>query len=74
MILPGASVLKKGPFQFMRHPNYTIVTLELLVLPLMFNAFITVVVFSLLNLWMLSVRIPIKEAALSEDTDYKQVF
>jgi len=74
MILPGASVVKKGPFQFMRHPNYTIVALELLVIPLMFNAFITVLVFSLLNLWMLSVRIPIEEAALSEDTNYKEVF
>lgn len=74
MILPGASVVKKGPFQFMRHPNYTIVALELVVLPLMFNAFITVIVFSLLNLWMLSVRIPVEEAALSEDTDYEQVF
>lgn len=74
MILPGASVVKKGPFQFMRHPNYTIVALELLVIPLMFNAFITAVVFSLLNLWMLSVRIPIEEAALSEDTNYKEVF
>ncbi|MFC4354995.1 isoprenylcysteine carboxyl methyltransferase family protein [Chryseomicrobium palamuruense] len=74
MILPGASVVKKGPFRFMRHPNYTIVALELLVIPLMFNAFITVFVFSLLNLWMLSVRIPIEEAALSEDTNYKEVF
>lgn len=74
MILPEVSVVKKGPFQFMRHPNYTIVALELVVIPLMFNAFITVVVFSVLNLWMLSVRIPIEEAALSEDTDYKQVF
>lgn len=74
MILPGASVVKKGPFQFMRHPNYTIVALELLVLPLMFNAFITALVFTLLNLYMLSVRIPIEEAALSEGTNYREVF
>lgn len=74
MILPGASVVKKGPFQFMRHPNYLIVAIELLVIPLMFNAFMTVLVFSLLNLWMLSVRIPIEEAALSEGTNYKEVF
>jgi methyltransferase len=74
MILPGASVVKKGPFQYMRHPNYTIVALELLVLPLMFNAFITALVFTLLNLYMLSVRIPIEEAALCEGTNYKEVF
>jgi methyltransferase len=74
MILPGASVIRKGPFQFMRHPNYTIVALELLVLPLMFNAFITALVFTLLNLIMLSVRIPIEEEALCEGTNYKEVF
>lgn len=74
MILPGASVVKKGPFQFMRHPNYTIVALELLVIPLLFNAFITALVFSLLNMWMLSVRIPIEEAALTEETNYTEVF
>lgn len=74
MILPGASVVKKGPFQMMKHPNYAIVALELVVIPLLFNAFITVLVFSLLNMWMLSVRIPIEEAALAEDTNYKEVF
>ncbi|MET0785316.1 MAG: isoprenylcysteine carboxylmethyltransferase family protein [Paenisporosarcina sp.] len=74
MILPGASVVRKGPFQFMRHPNYTIVAIEILVLPLMFNAFITALVFTFLNLYMLSVRIPIEEAALCEGTNYKEVF
>ena len=74
MILPGASVVRKGPFQFMRHPNYTIVCIEILVLPLMFNAYITALVFTLLNLYMLSVRIPIEEAALREGTNYEEVF
>ena len=74
IILPGADVVKKGPYQFIRHPNYVIVATELLVLPLLFSAYFTAVVFSLLNLWMLSVRIPIEEKALKEVTNYKEEF
>ena len=74
MILPGAEVVKKGPYRFLRHPNYVIVTTELLVLPLLFGAYFTAIIFSLLNLWMLSVRIPTEEKALMEATNYKEKF
>ena len=74
IILPGADVVKKGPYKFIRHPNYVIVATELLVLPLLFSAYFTAIVFSLLNLWMLSVRIPIEEKALKEATNYKEEF
>ncbi|QUW23181.1 isoprenylcysteine carboxyl methyltransferase [Sporosarcina sp. Marseille-Q4063] len=74
IILPGADVVKKGPYQFIRHPNYVIVATELLVLPLIFNAYFTAIVFSILNIWMLSVRIPTEEKALKEVTNYKEKF
>ena len=74
LILPGADVVKKGPYQFIRHPNYVIVTTELLVLPLLFSAYFTAIIFSLLNLWMLSVRIPAEEKALKKATNYKERF
>lgn len=74
IILPGVNVVKKGPYQFMRHPNYVIVTTELLVLPLLFSAYFTAIIFSLLNLWMLSVRIPTEEKALKGATNYKEKF
>lgn len=74
IILPGANVVRKGPYQFIRHPNYVIVAIELLVLPLLFSAYFTAIVFSLLNLWMLSVRIPTEEKALKEVTNYKEEF
>lgn len=74
IILPGANVVKNGPYQFMRHPNYVIVTTELLVLPLLFSAYFTAIVFSLLNIWMLSVRIPAEEKALKEATNYEEKF
>ncbi|MDV6378054.1 isoprenylcysteine carboxyl methyltransferase [Sporosarcina sp. GW1-11] len=74
LILPGATVQKKGPYRWIRHPNYVIVTTELLVLPLLFSAYFTVALFFVLNLWMLSVRIPAEERALRELTNYTEVF
>lgn len=74
IILPGADVVRKGPYQFIRHPNYLIVTIELLALPLLFNAYATAILFSLLNIWILSVRIRAEEQALKEATNYKAKF
>ena len=74
LVLPGAHVVKKGPFHFIRHPNYVVVTSEIIIIPLMFEAYFTAIVFTLLNIVILSVRIPKEEAALREVTDYKEVF
>lgn len=71
IILPGAEVVVKGPYSFMRHPNYLVVCLEIAVLPLMFQAFITAICFTILNLMILSIRIPIEEKALKEVTNYR---
>ncbi|WP_269050202.1 isoprenylcysteine carboxyl methyltransferase family protein [Sporosarcina sp. G11-34] len=74
IILPGAEVVQKGPYTFIRHPNYVIVAIELLVLPLLFSAYYTAILFSILNVWMLSVRIPAEEQALKESTNYNEKF
>lgn len=74
IILPGAEVVKKGPYVYFRHPNYAVVCLEIVLLPLMFQAYFTAFCFTLLNITMLSVRIPIEEKALRETTNYNHVF
>ena len=74
IILPGANVVKKGPYVWMRHPNYAIVCTEILLLPLMFQAYFTAVIFTLLNIAMLRVRIPMEENALREETNYSVKF
>ena len=74
IVLPSAKVVRRGPYKWLRHPNYIIVATELLVLPLLFNAFFTAVVFSLLNIWMMTVRIPAEEKALKEATNYTEEF
>lgn len=74
IILPDANVVKSGPYTFMRHPNYVVVCLEIILLPFMFQAYFTAVAFTLLNLAMLSVRIPTEEKALREATNYEDKF
>ena len=74
LILPDAQVVRKGPYVYMRHPNYAVVCLEILLLPLMFQAYFTAFCFTLLNITMLSVRIPIEEKALRDATNYNRVF
>jgi methyltransferase len=74
IVLPGAQVVKRGPYHFIRHPNYLVVTLELLFIPMMFNAWITAIVFSCLNYLILSIRIPTEEKALAQCTYYQHEF
>ncbi|HWL22826.1 MAG TPA: isoprenylcysteine carboxylmethyltransferase family protein [Ureibacillus sp.] len=74
IILPGANVVKKGPYKLIRHPNYFVVCLEIILLPFMFGAYFTAITFTLLNFAMLSVRIPIEEDALRKETNYTQQF
>lgn len=75
IVLPEANVVQKGPYRFMKHPNYVIVALEIMSLPLIFSSYITAAVFTLLNaLLLLKVRIPIEEKALKDVTDYQVIF
>lgn len=63
--LPGAPLVRRGPYRLMRHPNYAVVTAEIAVLPLAFGAWGIALVFSLLNLAALGWRIRVEERALA---------
>ncbi|MFS0552952.1 isoprenylcysteine carboxyl methyltransferase family protein [Brevibacillus sp. 179-C9.3 HS] len=64
-ILPGEAPIKRGPYRFLRHPNYLVVMIEFLMLPLTFSAVVTALTFSLFNAWLLlRVRIPLEEAVV----------
>jgi len=62
--LPDAPLIRRGPYRFMRHPNYVVVVLEIVTLPLVFGAWPLAAVFSLLNAAMLWVRIRAENQAL----------
>jgi len=64
IVLPGASLVKKGPYKYVKHPNYIIVGVELFIIPLLFGAYITAFVFPILHIVLLRIRIPLEEEAL----------
>ncbi|WP_026676910.1 isoprenylcysteine carboxyl methyltransferase family protein [Fictibacillus gelatini] len=74
IILPGASVIAKGPYLYLRHPNYLVVCIEIIVIPLLFQAYFTAILFTVFNASLLSIRIPEEERALEEATNYKYQF
>ncbi|HEY9539202.1 MAG TPA: isoprenylcysteine carboxylmethyltransferase family protein [Kiloniellaceae bacterium] len=63
--LPGAPLVRRGPYRWFRHPNYLVVTGEILVLPLAFGAWPIAVVFSLANAAILALRVRVEERALA---------
>ena len=64
--LPGAMLVRRGPYRFLRHPNYLVVIGEIAVIPMIFNAWPIALVFSILNLLILRHRVAIEDAALAE--------
>lgn len=74
VVLPQVTPVTGGPYRFLRHPNYLAVITEMLALPLVHTAWLTAAVFSLLNAWLLRVRIRAEEEGLSRLSDYDAVF
>mgnify|MGYP003595183553 FL=1 len=62
--LPGETLVRKGPFRFVSHPNYIVVAGELAVLPLVFGLPLYALVFTALNAVMMWVRIRCEQRAL----------
>jgi methyltransferase len=74
IILPNEKPIKKGPYRYMKHPNYLIVALELIVIPCLFEAYATMIVFSLMNMILMMIRIPLEEQGLNRWMEYGQHF
>ncbi|HEV2336196.1 MAG TPA: isoprenylcysteine carboxylmethyltransferase family protein [Stellaceae bacterium] len=66
IVLPGATLIKRGPYRYLRHPNYAIVAGEIAMLPLAFGAVAIALVFSAFNLALIARRIAIENHALAQ--------
>ena len=66
LVLPDAKLVRSGPYRYFSHPNYVVVAVEILTFPLIFGAWITAIVFSILNAALLFVRIRTENRALQE--------
>ena len=65
IVLPGAPLVRRGPYRFLSHPNYVVVASEIAVLPIAFGLPGYAVFFSALNAAMLWVRIRAENRALA---------
>ncbi|HEY3795295.1 MAG TPA: isoprenylcysteine carboxylmethyltransferase family protein [Bradyrhizobium sp.] len=65
IVLPGEQLVARGPYRFLRHPNYAVVSGEIGIVPLALGLPIYALVFTVLNAAVLAVRIPAENAALA---------
>jgi len=67
IVVPGLPRVTRGPYRYrwLPHPNYLIVVIEGIALPLVHTAWITAIVFTVLNaILLLRFRIPTEDRAL----------
>jgi methyltransferase len=68
VVLPGAPLVRRGPYRWLKHPNYCVVAAEIAVLPLAFGAWQIALIFSVLNAAMLAWRLHVEAEALRPRT------
>ncbi|MGZ0147086.1 isoprenylcysteine carboxyl methyltransferase family protein [Kribbella sp. WER1] len=65
IVVPGLKLVARGPYRWLRHPNYVAVVAEGIALPLVHTAWLTALIFTALNIPLLTVRIRTEETALN---------
>ena len=63
--VPGEPLIKTGLYKYLKHPIYIIVILEIIIIPLVFNLYLTSIIFTVLNLIAITVRITVENKALN---------
>jgi methyltransferase len=71
---PSLGVVTRGPYRFVRHPNYVAVFVELAALPLVHGAYLTAIAGALLHAAILRRRIGLEESVLMADESYRRAF
>ena len=69
IVLPGAPLVRRGPYRLMDHPNYLVVVGEIALLPLAFGLVEVAAAFSALNALVLILRIRTEDVALGRRGD-----
>jgi methyltransferase len=64
IMFPEAAPVSRGPYRFMRHPNYLPVIVEMACVLLIHGCWLTAIVFSIGNASLLCVRIRAEETAM----------
>jgi methyltransferase len=67
--LPKEPLVRRGPYRFISHPNYAIVTAEIALLPLAFDAWSIALIATIINAVLLIWRIGTENEALNHRRD-----
>jgi methyltransferase len=65
VVVPGAGRVVRGPYRLVPHPNYVAVVAEGIALPLVHTGWLTATAFTVLNAWLLGIRIRVENRALA---------
>lgn len=74
IVVPGLPAVERGPYRWLRHPNYAALIAEGVALPLVHTAWLTALLFTAGNALLLRARVACEEQALSEHTDWGRRF
>lgn len=64
IVVPGETLVARGPYKLLNHPNYAVVIAEIALLPLVFGLWQVALIFSILNALLLTIRIRAENEAL----------
>jgi methyltransferase len=64
IVLPGMPPVTRGPYRWLRHPNYVVVALEIAVVPLALGLPLIALAFSVFNAAAVAWRINVENQAL----------
>jgi methyltransferase len=70
IVLADEPAITAGPYRYLRHPNYLAVVVEIAAIPMVHTAWLTALVYSVLNAVILRVRIRVEERALAATPGY----
>ncbi|MDJ1132977.1 isoprenylcysteine carboxyl methyltransferase family protein [Streptomyces iconiensis] len=65
IVVPGMPRVTTGPYRWLRHPNYVVVAVEGIALPMVHDAWLTALVFTVCNAALLGIRLRCEESALA---------
>lgn len=71
-VVPGEAPVARGPYKYLRHPNYLAVILEVFAFPLIHTAWVTALIASIGNALVLRTRIRVEEEALASTSSYEE--
>ena len=67
---PDYPIITHGPYRYIRHPNYLVVILELVFIPLIYHLYASAALLTLANAMVLRVRIRNEEAVLFQNPNW----